>query len=104
MPERTLGVLLARGPATPDADLALGLGRAARMAGTVLRVFLMGEGVECVTSDGFRELARGGVHVAVCSRTAAANRLPLDTPGIDYASQYRLAAFVAECDRFVSFT
>jgi sulfur relay (sulfurtransferase) complex TusBCD TusD component (DsrE family) len=102
MADRSLGILLARAPETVEARLALDLARESLARGTRVGLFLMWEGVGLLHGVDLTALAEAGAHVAVCSQTAASRRCPLDRPGVDYASQYRLAQFVSESDRFVS--
>jgi sulfur relay (sulfurtransferase) complex TusBCD TusD component (DsrE family) len=100
--ERSLGILLTRGPGTEEARWAIALARSGARAGIAVRLFLMADGVDLLGEEGARELAEPGVAVSACSQTVIARGLPTGHPHVDYASQHRLARIVAGSDRFVS--
>ena len=100
---KRIGILLTRGPGSLESRRALQIASAAVRLGHRVEIFLMDEGADLLRSPEVGlGLAGPETRVAVCTQTAVNRDLPLDLPGIDYASQFQLARSVAGCDRFLS--
>ena len=82
----------------------LGLAQAAARAGVSTEVFLTGEGVQLVSTPGFRELL-ARARVSVCEASFLGAGLSRDqAAGLadkDFVTQWRNAEMVERCDRYL---
>jgi predicted peroxiredoxin len=98
-----LGILLARGPETPDARWALDLARAAARRGWPVEVFFMNDGVEFLRGPESDRSSLDGIRMTVCTQSVVERDLPTDDPDVDYAGQVQLGRLMGRSDRFLSF-
>ena len=95
---RRLGIVLAHGPESDEAQVALELSRAAGAAGAAAYVFAMDAGVRAAGA-----LVEVAAEVVVCGTSC--ERLGVTVPeGAVVGSQYDHAALVRGCERVVALT
>lgn len=97
-----LGILLTTSPESENTHTVVKLAEAALASGREVHVFLMCDGVHNVNDDRLVGLIEKGAQVALCAHNAE-QRHVAQKESIVWGSQYDLAGFVEECDRFVAF-
>ncbi len=78
--------------------------RSARAKGHEIDIFAMSAGVAHLALDEFTSLKDDGVNITVCEFNREQYKSPEAVEGVEYGSQYDLAVFASDCDRFISFT
>jgi sulfur relay (sulfurtransferase) complex TusBCD TusD component (DsrE family) len=103
MASKTLGILLATSPEHEDASTAVRLAEAALAQGIEVKIFVMCDGVYQLTNPLFLALQSQGAELCMCAHNAV-ERDVAKQPEVISGSQYDLAHYVYEADRFVSLT
>ena len=100
---RKLGLLLATGVGSEDAETVVRLAAAALDAGHEAHLFLMYDGVCHATDARFLALRERGARLSLCTLSLDQRRLPVPKEFL-FGGQPDVARMAAECDRFLSFT
>ena len=100
---RTLGILLTTSPEHEDASTAVRLAEAALAKGIGVKIFVMCDGVYQLSNPLFLSLKERGAELCMCAHNAV-ERQVAKRPEVISGSQYDLAHYVNEADRFVSLT
>lgn len=100
---RTLGILLTTSPEHEDASTAVRLAEAALAQGIEVKIFVMCDGVYQLSNPLFLSLKAQGAELCMCAQNAV-ERSVGKRPEVVSGSQYDLAHYVNEADRFISLT
>lgn len=100
---KRLGIILAHGPASAEARIALELSLAAREAGVGVHLFAMDDGVRIGDAPFYRELADAVDALVLCG-TNCERRAVVAPEGARVGSQHDHATIVRSCDRVVALT
>ena len=100
---RKLGILLATGAGSEDAQTVARLAAAALDAGHATYLFFMYDGVCHATDPRFLALRDRGARLSLCTLSLDQRRLPCPKEFL-FGGQPDVARMAAECDRFLSFT
>lgn len=96
--------LLHAAPDSGTVSSLIGLAKAASAKGHEVTVFAMSGGVLNLAREDFTGLVSDGVSITVCEHNRSQYRAPENVEGVKYGSQYDLASYTKESDRFISFT
>lgn len=97
-------ILVHKGPDEAVVSSIVGIAKAARAKGHDVKVFAMAEGVLNLNRDDFTALVKEGVNLTVCEHNRSLRGAPENVEGVRYGSQFDLANYAQDCDRFISFT
>ncbi len=100
---RTLGILLTTSPEHEDASTAVRLAEAALAQGIEVKIFVMCDGVYQLSNPVFLGLKQRGAELCMCAQNAVERQVD-KRPEVISGSQYDLAQYVNEADRFISLT
>ncbi|MBS0156272.1 MAG: DsrE family protein [Nitrospira sp.] len=104
--KQKIGFLLALPPAHPSSAVVIGLAQAALDANHEVYLYLIDEGVKNMTSQSYRNLARGGVRMFVCAYGCQQHHVSTT----DVEKEFTLCGLVVlsglidACKPFISFT
>ena len=104
--KQKIGFLLALPPAHPSSAVVIGLAQAALDANHEVYLYLIDEGVKNMTSQSYRDLARGGVRMFVCAYGCQQHHVST----ADVEKEFTLCGLVVlsglidACKPFISFT
>lgn len=100
---KTLGILLTTSPEHEDAQTAVRLAQAALAKGVEVKIFVMCDGVYQLSNPLFLGLKERGAELCMCAHNAVERHVD-KRPEVISGSQYDLAHYVNEADRFVALT
>jgi len=99
-----LTILLHKGPDEAVVSSVIAVAKTARVKGHDVNIFAMGPGVMNLARADFTSLIGDGANITVCEHQRSQYMAPEDIKGVKYGSQYDLAVYASDCDRFISFT
>ncbi|VAX20793.1 hypothetical protein MNBD_NITROSPINAE03-1565 [hydrothermal vent metagenome] len=97
-------VLVHKGPDEAVVSSVIKIAKNARAKGHDVTIFAMAPGVMNLLRDDFTALIGDGVNITVCEHNRSQYKAPENIEGVKYGSQYDLAIYAQDCDRFISFT
>ncbi len=97
-------MLVHAGPESSVIGTVTGVAGESRAKGHEVTLFLMSTGVMNLAREDFVSLVGDGVNITVCEHNRKEYKAPSGIEGIRYGSQYDLATYMVDCDRFISFT
>jgi sulfur relay (sulfurtransferase) complex TusBCD TusD component (DsrE family) len=95
--------LLTTSPEREDASTAVRLAEAALAQGIEVKIFVMADGVYQLSNPLFLALRDRGAELCMCAHNASERGLS-KRPEVISGSQWELAHYVNEADRFVALT
>ncbi len=99
-----LAILVHKGPDEAVVSSVIAVAKTARAKGHDVNIFAMAPGVMNLARDDFTSLIGDGVNITVCEHNRSQYMAPENIEGVKYGSQFDLAVYASDCDRFVSFT
>ena len=98
-----LTILVHKGPDEAVVSSVIGMAKAARARGLDVNIFAMAAGVMNLLREDFTNLIGDGVNITVCEHNRSQYKAAENVEGVKYGSQYDLAIYAQDCDRFISF-
>jgi len=96
-------ILVHKGPDEAVVSSVIKIAKTARAKGHEVNIFAMAVGVMNLARDDFTALIGDGVNITVCGHNRSQYMAPDNIEGVKYGSQYDLAVYTQDCDRFISF-